>query len=364
MDKKITFFIFSLRHGGAEKVCLTLCNEFAKRNYQTELWIVDNSETTLTKMLDKQVLVFALNKKHVRNTFLPIMKLLRRRKPARLIIFNIELAILVIILKKILILNTQIIVRSINTLSQAFTFPKTIWEKYIAKKAIRRLLIFSDKIIAQSTGMKNDLIKTFHIPEKKIVTIHNPSTLIAPVKSVQLEPSENEFLYVGRLSPQKGLMNLIEAFRRTYEKNKNIRLTIVGDGSEKEKLVALTEQLSLTNNIKFEGYKSSTEPYFERAKATLLTSNFEGFPNVLVESISRGTPVISFDCPSGPSDIIEQGVNGLLIPHLDVEGFSKALLAVANGEIRFNHQDVVSSSRKFSTENIIAKYEQVIFNES
>jgi glycosyltransferase involved in cell wall biosynthesis len=364
MDKKITMLVFSLRHGGAEKVCLTLCNEFVKRNYETELWIVDNSESSLTKQLDKTIRVFALNKMHVRNTVIPLANLLLTRKPKRLLIFHIELAIVAILLKKLLFLKTIIIVRSINTLSQAFTYPKNIWEKYFAKNVIRRVLIYSDKLVAQSTGMKNDLINRFNIPPEKLITIHNPAHMISaveinfPVDQVM----ENEFLYVGRLNPQKGLTNLLRAFKLAHEQNPNIQLTIVGEGSEKEKLLKLTDELCLTGNIRFEGFQPQTDKYYKRAKATLLTSNFEGFPNVLVESISLGTPVISFNCPSGPDDIIEPGLNGIIVPHLNVKKFAEAILAVANKEVLFNRQKIIDSSKRFSIDTILDQYEHMLIN--
>lgn len=362
MNNKITLLVFSLHHGGAEKVCLTLCNEFVRRNYDVELWIVDYTETSLTKKLDKRVSVYPLNKKHVSHSLLPLMKLFLLRKPERLLVFHIELAILAIILTKVFFLKTYVVVRSINTLSQAFDYPKNFWEKYIAKRAIRRLIMYADKIIAQSSGMKRDLIKTFRVPDSKIVIIHNPANMLSLNGTKREELPANEFLYVGRLNPQKGLTNLIEAFRIAYDQNKNITLTIVGDGAEKEKLIAFTEQSGLTEVIKFEGFKSNTEIYYARAKATLLTSNFEGFPNVLVESIAIGTPVISFDCPSGPEDIIEKGINGILVPHQNKEEFAKAILAVANNTIIFNPQDVIGSAKKFSTETIVNQYLKLIFN--
>ncbi len=364
MNNKITILTFSLRHGGAEKVCLTLCNEFVKRNYDVELWIADNSESPLTKKLDEKVTVFPLNKKHVRNCVTPLARLLVARKPERLLVFHIELAILAIVLKKLLFLRTSITVRSINTLSQAFTYPKNIWEKYFAKQTIRRLLLYSDKIIAQSTGMKHDLMRTFNIPSDKIVTIHNPAFLFSSNGEglkYELQESKNEFLFVGRLNPQKGLQNLIKAFKLAHDKNPDIRLLLVGDGSEREELEALVKKLNLADDVIFEGFRTDIKFYYKRAKATLLTSNFEGFPNVLVESISAGTPVISFNCPSGPDDIIEDGINGLLVPHLDVESFSEAILSVANDQNKFDTQEVIKTAKKFSIDSIISQYEHELF---
>lgn len=363
MNKKITILVFNLGHGGAEKVCLTLCNELVKRNYEVELWVADFKKTSLTNSLNKKVSVFPLNKKKARNTLFPIIKLLLKQKPKKLLVFHIELAIIVIILKKILFLKTEIIIRSINTLSQAFVYPNGFWEKYIAKKAIKYFLHYSDKIIAQSTGMHDDLIKTFNICSEKLVTIPNPAFefIANDFKNNINKNQKNEFLFVGRLKPQKGLLNLLKAFQIAQKKNQSIHLTIVGDGQEKESLMKYVDEHNLDKHVSFEGYQANTSHYYKRAKATLLTSYFEGFPNVLVESIAVGTPVISFNCPSGPTDIISPGINGILVKHLDVIEFSKAILSIANEEIQFKKEEIIKSSLKFSTDSIISKYEEVLF---
>ncbi|MDD4757123.1 MAG: hypothetical protein PHG29_13675, partial [Prolixibacteraceae bacterium] len=75
-DDKITFLTFSLDHGGAEKVCLTLCNEFARRNYETELWILNFRESSLTNELNSKTKIFKLNRKHVRSSLIPLIRLL------------------------------------------------------------------------------------------------------------------------------------------------------------------------------------------------------------------------------------------------------------------------------------------------
>ncbi len=365
MNKKITMLVFNLNHGGAEKVCLTLSNEFVKRDYDVELWIAETTETSLTKKLDENITVLSFNKNHVRNCVIPMAKLLISRKPKQLLVFHIELALLAIVLKKILFLKTSIVVRSINTLSQAFTYPKNVWEKYFAKVVIKQLLLYSDKIIAQSTGMKKDLIDKFKIHPDKLVTIHNPAFVFS-INGTGMEnhASDNdiEFLYVGRLSPQKGLNNLIQAFNQAYKQNQNLSLKLVGEGPEKEKLQKLVNELNLSGSIGFEGFQSHTKKYYSRAKATLLTSNFEGFPNVLIESISLGTPVISFDCPSGPDDIIEPGINGILVPHLNVEKFAEAMLDVANEKVKFDSQKIINSSKRFSMDSIVNQYENLLFN--
>jgi glycosyltransferase involved in cell wall biosynthesis len=362
MKNKITILVFSLGHGGAEKVCLSLCNEFVKREFEVELWIADFKETALTKKLDSRITVFPMHKTHVRNTVVPLTKLLLQRKPERMLVFHIELAILMIILRKLLFINTYIIARSINTLSEAFKYPNGFWEKYVAKKAIGFFLPHADRIIAQSTGMRDDLVKYFGIAEDKVITIPNPVEFSTNgFYSGNGIDHKNEFLFVGRLNPQKGLSNMLKAFSLASREVDDMHLTLVGDGPELEHLKTLADELNIHDKVSFEGYQAKTSVYYRRAKATLLTSNFEGFPNVLVESIALGTPVISFDCPSGPADIIIPGVNGILVPNQDIKEFSKALAAVANNEILFNKQEVIDSSSRFSTGLVANKYEQACF---
>ncbi|MDD4143477.1 MAG: glycosyltransferase [Prolixibacteraceae bacterium] len=363
MDKKITMLTFSLDHGGAEKVCLTLCNEFVRRNYETELWIINYRESSLTVELNSKIKIFNLNRKHVRNSIVPLIKLLVRRRPKRILIFHIELAILIIALKKLLFLKTAVIVRSINTLSRAYDYPSGMWEKYLARPVIKWIIPRSDKIIAQSTGMYRDLIINFNIPIKSLVTIHNPAfnLQVNGAKKMDETVKTKEFLYVGRLSPQKGLVNMVNAFKLAHHANPTIHLTLVGEGSEREKLENLVAESGLKEAVTFTGFRENTLPYFCRARATLLTSFFEGFPNVLVESLMAGTPVIAFDCPSGPEDIIIPGVNGLLIPYLDLEKFSAAILKVAGGELQFSREKIIESSERFSINSIVQQYERVLW---
>ncbi|MDD4107382.1 MAG: glycosyltransferase [Prolixibacteraceae bacterium] len=362
INKKITLLTFSLDHGGAEKVCLTLSNEFARRNYETELWVINYRESSLTGELNNKIKIFNLSRKHVRNSVIPLIRLLVRQRPKRILIFHIELAILIIALKKLLFLKTAVIVRSINTLSRAYDYPSGIWEKYLARPVIKWILPRSDKIIAQSTGMYRDMIINFNIPRESLVTIHNPAynLLVNGARKMDEDEKSNEFLYVGRLSPQKGLANMVKSFKVAHNADPTIHLTLIGEGTEREKLENLVAKLGLKNSVTFTGFRENTLPYFCRAKATLLTSFFEGFPNVLVESLMAGTPVIAFDCPSGPEDIIIPGVNGLLIPYLDLDEFSAAILKVAGGEVQFDREKVVESSERFSIDSIVQKYEQVI----
>lgn len=361
---KITVLIKNLQHGGAQKVCITICKELVKRNYVLELWILDISKTTLIKQLPQNIKIVDLKEQNVRHSFIKLIKLFRKKKPSNLLIFNVELTILAIIIKRVFSFNTRIIFRSINTLSQAFQFPNSIWEKYFALKVIKLFLPMCDTIIAQSNGMRKDLIKYFNIDENHVITIPNPAInlLMTDPANHSSKMRENDFLFVGRLQPQKGLVNLLKIFADAHKQRSDFRLIIVGEGPEEERLKSLVNSLGLNSSVTLAGYQSNTLKYFEKAKATMLTSVYEGFPNVLVESIAAGTPVISFNCPSGPDDIIEPGINGILVPNQNLKAFTEAILSVANNNIQFSKQKIIKTSKKFSVEVVVDKYEQIIKN--
>src|SRR5690606_16139692 len=116
----------------------------------------------------------------------------------------------------------------------------------------------------------------------------------------------------------------------------------------------------LKNRIDFEGFHRDIIPYFQGATATLLTSGFEGFPNVLVESITLGIPVISFDCPSGPREIVRNGINGYLIPLGDVDAFADALEKSADSG--WDPFIIKKTAENFSLSKIGEQYESLLSN--
>ena len=124
----------------------------------------------------------------------------------------------------------------------------------------------------------------------------------------------------------------LEAFAGISNKFPNLRLKIVGQG----RLESHLKQIAIDNGVKdlvdFEGFQKDMIPYYLNARATVLTSIYEGYPNVLVESITLRTPVVAFDCPSGPSEIVKDKINGYLVKYQDVKELKEKLnLILSNG---------------------------------
>ena len=285
-----------------------------------------------------------------------------KKKSSTLLIFNIELLIPAFFISKLFRLNIKIIARSISTLSLVYnkneTLKKRIWF-YLIKYSGNRI----SSIIAQSSGMKQDLINYFKIKESKIKLIPNPAFNFISNKFKEKDDSTNceEILFVGRLTEAKGLHYLLEIFILVLKSIPDLHLRIVGTGELENDLKNKIKQLGLSQSVHFEGYQTDLSHYYKNAKATVLTSIREGFPNVLVESISLGTPIIAFDCPSGPKEIIIPKINGILIEYLNINVFANAIIDTVNENIKFDKDKVIESSERYSLDKIIRQYEKVLF---
>jgi glycosyltransferase involved in cell wall biosynthesis len=139
-------------------------------------------------------------------------------------------------------------------------------------------------------------------------------------------------LAVGRLRPVKGFDRLIRAFAAVASQHPEWRLRICGSGGERRHLRALITELGLESHARLAGRVAHVERELERASIFVLSSHAEGLPLALLEAMSKGLPVVSFDCPTGPPAVIAHGVDGLLVPNGDVAGLARAIAALIEDE--------------------------------
>ena len=137
--------------------------------------------------------------------------------------------------------------------------------------------------------------------------------------------SEYTIVAMGRMIPLKGFDMLLRAFARCASNHRDWNLRIVGEGPEQQRLNALIIELGLSNRVKIDPVVKKPEKVLRASDLFVLSSRYEGFPMVLLEAMASGLPVVSFDCPSGPSEMIQHGVNGFLVRPNDIDALAAAL---------------------------------------
>lgn len=360
--KQLTILISTLEGGGAEGVCVTVANGLADLGWQVELVVLNLDRAVYLSRLSNKVKVVNLGVARARNMPVPLYRYLKQRKPGVVLAFNYEMAIAAALLRKLLTKPYLLVARNINTFSQNIAAKNAGIKQRILAKLVATAYRNADWIINQSQGMHQDLLK--HLPElaAKTSVIHNPVAAVffesyTGQSDVQADPY---ILCVGRLSHQKAFQRAINAFASLANDFPALRLKFIGQGEQESSLKQLAGQLGLTEWVDFEGFQSNLVPYYQHASLTLLTSLYEGFPNVLVESIACGTPVVALDCPSGPSEIIEPGCNGLLVT--DIELLGNAIRTVLTDE-KYRRRDVVSASaERFSPLRVVREYDNILLS--
>lgn len=194
---------------------------------------------------------------------------------------------------------------------------------------------------------------------KRLRAIHNPLSLNADAGSYEQlrHKKENLVLFVGRLTAQKNLPDLLRAWKEA--RKDGWRLEIVGDGPEKGSLMSLTEELCISGSVSFEGHRNNPEDYYRRARVFAMTSIFEGYPMTLIECQAFGcVPVITDSYPAA-SEIVDNGRNGLLSKPENFATALKDLLADDESMDRMAHE-AMGESRKYSVPEIAAQWNGLI----
>jgi glycosyltransferase involved in cell wall biosynthesis len=191
-----------------------------------------------------------------------------------------------------------------------------------------------DALIACSQGNQRLFIDKFGLPAKKVFFIPNPIDFVTikrqavekiPDMLAELVGKNPLILAVGRLEKVKNFALLLRAFARMSVAENASHLIILGDGPERHNLLRLAERLGISERLTMPG--KVTNPYVWMAHADLfvLSSNFEGWPNVLVEAMVSGLPVVACDCQTGPAEILRNGAFGLLVPTNNIEALASAM---------------------------------------
>ena len=221
----------------------------------------------------------------------------------------------------------------------------------------------SDKLVSVSAGV--DRFFSWIKPEKRAVIynpLKTPEENPAPVSAPFLKNGRRRVVSVGRLVDQKGFDLLLPAFAKIARKISEVDLIILGEGEKRPQLEKLVEALDLSGRVFLPGIFRDPFAILKEADVFVLSSRYEGFGNALVEAMACGAPAISFDCPSGPGEIIEHGVNGILVENGNVEALASWMeTLLRDGEKRSRiAANGMKSIERFRPERIMPQWERLL----
>ena len=326
MIKSIVFFIGPFGSGGGERNCCNLANAFVDRGIAVTVVAIGVKNHLYLKRFDPRVRFVSLEKHHLRHAIIPMYRFLKAEQPGHVLAFNHYMGTGLELLRKLPGINFRLYMRNIVGLTQKYQMNKSFWQSTVSKAFVRLLLKDIDGIISQCFAMEKDLVANWGIRPEQSKVIYNPvSAEIEAQMSQPAQKKSNEILFVGRLSPEKNVDLLMRSFKELLPKYPDLKLRILGEGNLEPSLRTLAAELGITDKVIFGGFVADPISYYREAKVTALPSSSEGFPNVLIESISLGTPVVAFDCETGPAEIILQNKNGILVELGNQKEFTRAL---------------------------------------
>jgi glycosyltransferase involved in cell wall biosynthesis len=353
--KKIIIFFPNFSKGGIEKTSLLLTRYFLDKKIEIDfVSFASLKEFSFHKnRLFKKINILNIDNKIIKFLFsmFALAKVLLNCNRNNTVVFSMQNSIISIIVAKIL--NFKIIIRNSAPIdyykikNYFFGFFVLIIKIFIYK--------FANLIIANSNNSAKK-IKFFFWLKNKTISISNPIELNKKNNFIK-KKRKNVVLYAGRLSYEKGVDNLIDGFELFLKKKPYFKLVIIGSGEQKNKLLKKVKNKKLSNKIIFKNWEFNLKQHYLTSKIFILPSYFEGFGNVIIESLNYKLPCISTST-DGPSEILKKGKYGLLIKNNSEKNIAEGLNKVIDNYYHYKYKTLLgfNANKRYSLKNIGYKY--------
>ncbi|MCE3232761.1 MAG: glycosyl transferase [Rickettsiaceae bacterium] len=360
----LNILLYNLNHSGTSHAAVVLANNLAAKGIAVSLIIVGqdtqspfniSSNVTIRFLGVKRPGSFFGKIPYVLKSTVAVGNYIQSSTPKNLIVFAKEFGCVCIFLRKIMSMNHKIIIINSTFITGQLHYTKSFLTRQLHTFFYKIFLPKADHIIAICNAMIDDMVQNYSVPRNKISVIY--PTIDEKFFNTDYDNTINkEVIFIGRINKHKGPDKLIRNFAKIS--NKDATLRIVGDGPMLDEIKALAEQLNLQGKITFEGNQQNVLPYLQKASLLVMTSDFEGFGQVLAEAIACGKPVVSFNCPVGPSEIVQNEINGYLVETGNEEELTAKIdLALSRN---WNRNEIAKTAEKFHPAKVISEYIKVI----
>jgi glycosyltransferase involved in cell wall biosynthesis len=360
-------FIYSMGDGGAERVTASLTNHWAAMGWQITLVTlapITGDLFDLHPAIQRISLDMATESS---NQLLGLWYNIGRIKALRKVLKEIrpDIALGMMTTGNVLLALASLGVASVKTIGSEHTHPPQLplgylWETlrshtYGLLNAVTCLSSEGKIWIEKNTSAKNILV----IPNAAIWPIARKDPLLMP--GVFVKKERRLLLAAGRLATEKGYDGLIQVFSKLVVNHAEWDLVIVGEGQLRVALEQQIERLGLQNRVFLPGRAGNIGDWYERADLFVLSSHFEGFPLSLLEAMAYGLPVVSFDCDTGPRDIIRDQTDGILVRPGDLDDLAVGLnRLMSDDSLRKKYAErAIEVREKFSISEVTGKWEKL-----
>jgi len=371
-SKHIAIFMPSLDGGGAERMMVALASRFAQRGHAVDI-VLAMARGPFLAEVPAAVRVVDLGCSRVLSSFRPLLRYLRRERPQAVLSTLNHANVISLAASCLAPAGIRFAVREANVIwsppapgeAKGRNIHSGNLRDAFLPPLMRVLYRRADAIIAVSDDVQDDLRTFIKGIGRKVVTIPNsvtPWDIVAkshePLHHPWFGPGRPPvILSIGRLTGQKDHATLIRAFH-LLSRDTDARLLILGEGEERPNLERMVGELGLGEKVGLPGFADNPFAYLRHAAMFVLSSRFEGMPNVLLQAMACGAAVISTDCPGGTAAILEHGKWGELVGVGDVEALAAAMRKVLS---RVSGPDTTLRAADFGIDRAADAYLQVLF---
>lgn len=364
----VVFVLHALAGGGAERVAVRLLQHLDRKRFRPMLALF-RVEGPYLDEVPSDVTIYDLKKR--RKASWPgavrrLVKFLRRENAQVVLAFDWHANIAAIAASRLARRNVRVIAGvRIHESTYISLLSPTV--RPIRRATIRTVYPLADMVVANSEVATQNLAQKFKLSPEKLLTIHNPVD-VAAIEKLAAVPMNGTWFHqeclvilgAGRLVAQKGFEILIDAIAQVRQVH-DCKLVILGDGPEETTLRARATARGIGEHVVFAGFQSNPFNWMRHADVFVLSSYAEGFPNVLLEAMACGTPVVATRCLTGPEEILMDGREGLLVPPGNAAAMAEAITKLLNSPSRRTAMGAAGHERvqDFSVTRIVGAFEDL-----